>query len=852
MAKGKPIQYDELIDPKAIKKLSKELDELRKKFESLTGGKSSNIKATNEALNKTLTVTKKLIGSKVKQNEIDKQLQNSVNKLNNTRKTESQLIIANTEATKKKTRADRLNYQASQALKGSYDAIQIAIKQNTIEYKKMSAAERDNTKAGTQLAATIKKQEAALKKLDARMGRSYRNVGNYTGAIMGAGRALMSAFGVGGALFMAVNALKGAINTIKNFGKQNAILAGILGKQRSELKALQNQAISLGRIYPTLTSEVVKLQIAYARLGFTQGEILDLTEATILGSIAMNSGLEETATMVGAIVKAFDSLESKDTPQIIDALTKSTTISSLNFEKLATAVPKVAGAASAMNIPLEKMLAMLAIAQDATQDASIAGTSLRNIFIQLAKEGQTLEEGLTEIATSNNKLTTANEKFGRRASITALALAKNIKKIGEWDIALQKAGGTAEKLAKEQMNTLAGSIDKLSSAWEAMILQARDSEGVMKGFIDNLTYAINLISKGAGAGGFVAGLLGINKEEFKKGEDEIKAFYQNIKKITDEELNILLQTTVDANLKAESENDRSTQRITRIRLNAIAKEQYARHEDIQKKKADNLNKETLEIQHLAKIKSINATHADALIAKKIKIANEEIRIAKEKFEKLTGIEAGYNEEGKEHIKGRTEEGEKLAKSDEESAAIKIESEKQVLGATADTMNNIGALMKEGSAEQKLFQTAAATINTYAAANAALNDPSPLPFFVKIANAVAAITFGLVNVAKINSVGFAEGTDYVDQPGAPMGRDTISAQVDRGEMILTRDEGAAVRALGITHNDVPGMVAIGQNYTNNEPGLIRLASAQLNEQQKTNRKLSGFKWVNPNDKSINRI
>ena len=43
---------------------------------------------------------------------------------------------------------------------------------------------------------------------------------------------------------------------------------------------------------------------------------------------------------------------------------------------------------------LDETLALLGIAQDATLDASISGTSLRNIFLELSKKGLTLNEAL--------------------------------------------------------------------------------------------------------------------------------------------------------------------------------------------------------------------------------------------------------------------------------------------------------------------------------------------------------------------------------------------------------------------------------------------------------------------------
>ena len=233
------------------------------------------------------------------------------------------------------------------------------------------------------------------------------------------------------------------------------------------------------------------MQVSFARLGFTQNEIQSVTEATILGSIALNSSLDKTATLVGAVVKAFDNLGTQNSAEIIDKLTISTQRSALSFESLETAVPKVAGAANALNVSLSTMLSQLGTAQDATLDASIASTSLRNIYLELSKRGLTLAEGLEKINSSSNKLNTSYQLFGKRAAIVALALANNIDKTNELEKAIDGAGGTADRVAKEQMATLDGAIKGLQSSWEKAILGFKNSEGVFKDVINSLALAID-------------------------------------------------------------------------------------------------------------------------------------------------------------------------------------------------------------------------------------------------------------------------------------------------------------------------------------------------------------------------
>lgn len=121
-----------------------------------------------------------------------------------------------------------------------------------------------------------------------------------------------------------IGAVGSAINKFKEFEQANANLASVMGLTVQENKALADDAKRLGAVTARTATEVVGLQEAYARLAFKQKEILDMTQATINGSVAMNAELASTAELTGAMVRTFDSFSSADAPEIIDQLTLAT------------------------------------------------------------------------------------------------------------------------------------------------------------------------------------------------------------------------------------------------------------------------------------------------------------------------------------------------------------------------------------------------------------------------------------------------------------------------------------------------------------------------------------------------
>ena len=297
-------------------------------------------------------------------------------------------------------------------------------------------------------------------------------------------RSLLGGFGLllGGAAIVA--GIGGVIGVFMDFEQANASLSSVMATAtRPQLIELQIDAKRLGATTAKTASEVVGLQEAFARLGFEAPRIINMTEAVISGSIAMKGELSDTANLVGALVKTFDNFSSIDTPEIIDQLTVATQRSALNFEKLQTGLPIVAGAANAAGISFTRLLALLGKLSDAGIDTSSSATALRNIFIESAKQGLSYSQILDKIEKSQDKLTAANDEFGKRAAVPATILSKNIRATEKLDKILRSAAkgqalsGASSIAAAKQLDTLGGSLIILNSAWEGFILSMEDGTG---------------------------------------------------------------------------------------------------------------------------------------------------------------------------------------------------------------------------------------------------------------------------------------------------------------------------------------------------------------------------------------
>jgi len=354
---------------------------------------------------------------------------------------------------------------AVKAAAGSYDQLVEENKSLVIQMKRLSPNTKENRKEISRLSKSIRNNTDKLKKMDSAMGRSFRNVGNYRSAISGLASAFLPAVGVGG-LAMAV---KGAINIIKDFEQSMAKVRAISGATEEDFNRLSESAKKLGGSTMFTASEVAKLQLEFSKLGFTTNDILAATEATLDLAIATGSDLAEAAVVAASTIRGFG-LSTTETKRVTDVMAKSFTSSALDLSKFSTAMASVAPVAKNAGVGIEETTAIIAKVADAGVDASTAGTSLRNIFLELSKKGMTFDHALKIINTSTDKNAAALELFGKRGATTATIIASNIEEIDKLTESLNNSTGAAKEMADIVGDTLQGKLLIFQSTIEGIVL----------------------------------------------------------------------------------------------------------------------------------------------------------------------------------------------------------------------------------------------------------------------------------------------------------------------------------------------------------------------------------------------
>ena len=336
--------------------------------------------------------------------------------------------------------------------------------------------------------------------LPKKMGGLRSMAGSITKSLGGMAAGLVSI----GAL---VKGLSSAINTMKDFEKANSELASVLGKSIGEIDSLTESAMELGKRTSFTAAEVTSLQTSLARLGFTEGQITAMQESVLKFAAAVGTDLASAADFSGAALRSFG-LKASDSQDLLNLMAASCSKSALSFSKLQTSISVVGPVANAFGLSARDTVAMLGVLSNAGFDASSAATALRNILLNLTDSNGKLAQGLGHTASTMPEIIDALRELKDRGvdlnetldmtdkrSVAAFnALIAGAGDVRELYDALGDCNGALDQMYNTMTDNLEGAIKRVGSAWQDLVLQFRNSTGVLKNVFDRFARGLNVFS----------------------------------------------------------------------------------------------------------------------------------------------------------------------------------------------------------------------------------------------------------------------------------------------------------------------------------------------------------------------
>ena len=327
---------------------------------------------------------------------------------------------------------------------------------------------------------------------------------------------------------IAKQAARESLKIIMDFEQAMADVRSITQATEAEFKKLNKSARDLGGSTKFTAVQVAQLQKEYAKLGFSTQEILNASEATLNLAAATGTDLARSAEVAGSTVRAFN-LDATETQRIVDVMARSFTSSALDMERFSESMKYVAPVAKALGVSIEETTAMLSALANAGIHGSQAGTALRRIFLQLAKDGRPVAERMRELASEGITVAGAQDEVGQRAATAMLVLGDQQTLIEELTGVYREAAGAAQEMADIQLDTLKGQVIVLKSALSELVLEwaefnkftTTSKEGVtglsagVRGLSEN--FALFKIALNP-----ITGLVRVLSNELWKGREEIE------------------------------------------------------------------------------------------------------------------------------------------------------------------------------------------------------------------------------------------------------------------------------------------------------------------------------------------
>ena len=339
-----------------------------------------------------------------------------------------------------------------------------------------------------------------LKKLEGRTKSTTKSFGKMAAGVLGAVAAFKTV----------VNVVGSAIKSFRDFEFQMAKVRAVSGASNADFKKLSSTAQELGRTTFFTATQVAELQTNFAKLGFTTTEILDAQSATLDLATATGSDLARAAIVAGSAVRGFG-LDASETQRVVDVMAVSFTSSALDLEKFQTSMTKVAPIAKSAGFSIEDTTAIMAQLADSGIEASIAGTSLRNILLKMQDPNSDLVKSFGKTIHSLDDLVPALSKFSdeggslaeimevvdlRQAAAFEQMITSRDRTVSLRD-ALLKANGAASDMADIVGDNMEGAFKRFTSALEGLAINI--TEGfigqAVTNFLENVTGILTFINE---------------------------------------------------------------------------------------------------------------------------------------------------------------------------------------------------------------------------------------------------------------------------------------------------------------------------------------------------------------------
>ncbi|MEP0846074.1 MAG: phage tail tape measure protein [Phycisphaerae bacterium] len=365
-------------------------------------------------------------------------------------------------------------------------------------------------RAVVRISATDTQLQAALRRAQARMaafGASVQSVGR---KLFLAGGAALAPLGIGSKQFA-------------DFEQEMARVKALTNASGAAFESLSNEARRLGAQTVFTATQAAEAMSFFALAGFSVDSILKATAPTLNLAAAGQMDVASAADIAAKIMAGMG-VSASDVGYALDVLTKAMTTANTDLRQIGDAFKYLGPVAKAAGLSLEETTAAIQILSNAGIQADMAGTTLRGAILSLTQPSAEAKKKLAELGVSTmdsagNFRGLADIIDDMNAGLAGMGSGKRLEAIGtifdarqaagfaelltqggerlrQFTAALGSAGGTAERIAQTQLNTLTGTTVILTSALEGLGISVGEAfSGVLRVAIGQVTKFVNALNQ---------------------------------------------------------------------------------------------------------------------------------------------------------------------------------------------------------------------------------------------------------------------------------------------------------------------------------------------------------------------
>jgi len=315
---------------------------------------------------------------------------------------------------------------------------------------------------------------------------------------------------IGGLSVKAANDFQSSMNRVQ----------GLTGSTGEAFAGLEKQAKMLGATTQFSAKEAADGMGFLAMAGFDTTKIMGAMPGVLQLAASAQLDLASAADITSNILTGYG-MKTEELSRVNDVLVKTFSSANTDLVQLGEAMKYAGPVAAAAGLQFEEVAAATGLMGNAGIQASMAGTSLRGAISRLLNPTKEVRDGLASVGLTIGDLTNGDGSiksltgiigelegagadagammkiFGLRAGPAFTSLVEQgSESLADFTKMLEESGGTAERIAKTQMQGLPGALKELTSVTEgarialgealapAVMKVAQVFKGLMASFIE--------------------------------------------------------------------------------------------------------------------------------------------------------------------------------------------------------------------------------------------------------------------------------------------------------------------------------------------------------------------------------